>query len=94
MDLIEQIDASTIVEGARLAGILPYLNEALNKLESVVDTKMYTLMNKNELTPEVALYAWQEKHVLHKLRKSFNSKVRLGEAVAERNATDLEWRIS
>lgn len=89
--MIEQLDASMLVEGARLAGVLPYLTETLDKMEQALDNKLYSLLNKNELTPEVALYAWQEKHVLHKLRKSFNTKVRLGEAVAERNATELEW---
>jgi hypothetical protein len=89
--MIEQIDATALVEGARLAGMLPYLNETLSKMEQALNTRIYTLLNKNELTPEVALYAWQEKHVLNKLRKSFNMKVRLGEAVAERNAPELEW---
>lgn len=92
MTELAQLDASLIAEGARLAGVLPYLEEELDKIERRLDMRIYAQLDKDELSPDQALLAWQEKHILKRIRNSFVTKVKMGTSVAERNATSFEWK--
>lgn len=89
MPELSVIDAGTIAEGAHLAGLLPYLKEYIGKLERALDKRTIQRLSKAELTPELALIAWQEKNALRSVLTHFTQAVRIGVSVAEENIEEL-----
>lgn len=84
-------ESSLIEEGSRLAGFMPYLAERLNKMEDVLEKKIFQLLDKGELTPQLAVYAWQEKRILRNLYSGFNQKVEVSKGLAEQFKNDLSF---
>lgn len=83
------LDAGTISEGAHLSGLLPYLEEYIGKLERTLDFQTMQRLDAGELTPDLALIAWQEKRALRKVLSHFKQTIRIGLTVADRNIEEL-----
>ena len=82
-------DLGIIREGAHLQSVLPYIQATIAKLEAMLDTRMYALLVANQLTPEVALQAWMQKHAYHQILRRFEQAVNIGVSVGERNVQEL-----
>lgn len=70
-------------EGAYIANVLPYIKEALDKRENLLVGRVIQDLRDFKLTPEAALYAWQELKTLRELYKSFETRVKLGRSAGE-----------
>lgn len=84
----------SVVDTVKLVGFLPYLREALDKMEDLLERKTFDALDKGELTPDKALFAWQEKLVLRRVLARFDQKLRVSQAIGERtlggsNGTNL-----
>jgi len=82
-------DAGTISEGAHLAGLLPYLEQYIGKLERTLDFQTMQRLDHGELSPQDALNAWQEKRAIRKVLSHFKQVIRGASTVAERNIEEL-----
>lgn len=89
MSELTVVDAGTIAEGARLSGMLPYLEQYIDKLERTLENKVFARLDKGELTPEEAMFAWQEKLILRRLVRHFTQQTRIGLAVADEHIEEL-----
>lgn len=74
---------------AELQGFLPYLQDAIDKMERTLENKVFMLLDQGKLTEQLALYAWQEKLILRRIVSRFNTKIRVGSTIAERYSQDL-----
>lgn len=83
-------DIAVAQDGARLAGFLPYLKAEVDGMEHALDNRIFQLIKDKALTPEVALQAWLEKLSYHRLYHRFETRVKVGLAVGERSASDLQ----
>ena len=84
---MEETDA--LGEVAQLAGFLPYLEQALDKMDAALERKVFRLLDTGELTPQLAVYAWQEKLMLRRLLRTFDQKVKIATAIGERVAPEI-----
>lgn len=89
MGELTAVDAGTIAEAARLSGMLPYLEQYIDKLEHTLETKIYQKLDKGELTPDQALFAWQEKLILRRLIRHFTHQTRIGQTIASEHIEEL-----
>jgi hypothetical protein len=79
-----------IRDAARLAGVLPELQNIISKMERQAEQKVFDLLSQGKLTPEMALYAWQEKQIMRRFLTRFDQKVRSGQSLAAEHHTELE----
>lgn len=86
----EPKDLASIQDSARLTGFLPYLDNELRRMEEVLDTKIFILLDKGELTPEAAKDAWIEKRAIRRLGRRFDQRVKLGVSTGARLHEALE----
>lgn len=84
---MEETDA--LGQVAQLAGFLPYLEEAIDTMDAALEARVFGLLDKGELTPQLALFAWQEKKILRLLLRRFNTKVKVATSIGERLAPEL-----
>lgn len=75
---VEQM--ASFQDGARLAGVMPYLEAELESMERVVENRVYSALDAKTLTPEAALLAWIEKSSIRRLRTRM--KVRTNVTIA------------
>lgn len=75
---------------AHLVGFLPYLEDAISKMEQALETRVYMQMDKGELTPDKAMYYWQEKLVLRRILRRFQQRTRAGQSLGERLQQQME----
>lgn len=85
-------ETDSLGEMARIAGFLPLLEQQISKMDRTLETKVFALMNKGTLTPDMALYFWQEKLALRRLLSHFNQSARIGQAIGENIKDEVEWR--
>lgn len=86
--MMQADDIQKFSEGAKLAGFLPYLESYTDKMEKALRVKVFAALDKKELTPDVALYAWMELQTIYRLKSHFNQHVRIGQAAGERAAAN------
>ena len=89
MGELKALDAGMVQEAARLLPMLPYLEEYIHKLDKALEQKTFTKLDKGELTPDMALYAWQEKMAYRRLLRHFNQQVRIGQAIAAEHSEEM-----
>lgn len=82
-------DMAALVDGARLAGVLPYVEEQLDKQIEACITRMDRMLSEGKLTPELAQMAWIELLSYRRLTRRLTQKVRIGVAAGERQAAVL-----
>lgn len=85
----EAADIAAALDSARLAGMLPYLQAELRKMEEACMVRMDQLMLNGKLTPDLAQMAWIELIGYRRLRRRLEQKVRIGEAVGNKVAPVL-----
>lgn len=85
-------ETDSLGEMARLAGFLPLLERQISKMERTLESKVFMLMDKGSLTPDMALYFWQEKLALRRLLSHFNQTVRIGQTIGENIKDEVEWK--
>lgn len=83
---------AALSDGARLAGALPYVRAELEALERAVENRVYSALERGELSAEAANAAWIEKASLRRLLKRLEAKVRMGTAAGEAAAEELDRR--
>lgn len=84
------LDATSIAEGARIANFLPYIEDAIYKQIGAAERRVFSLLDSGKLTPEVALYAWQERRIALKMLSQWKQKVRIGQTVGARQTLNME----
>lgn len=78
------IDAMAKVnDGARIAHMLPDMEREIGSLMHTVETRMYQAIANGSLTPEAAVTAWHEMAAYRNLLKRYQTRVKVGESVAE-----------
>lgn len=86
---IAAADLGRIAAGAKLAGLLPYLEAEVDRMDRALENRVYDLINKGALTPEAAFMAWLEKKTLRAFVTRLRQKVNMGQSVGERHVEDL-----
>lgn len=85
----EALDIAAAMDGAHLAGMLPYLVAELKKMEEGVIVRLDNLMRDQKLTPELAQMAAIELLGYRRLSRRFDQKVRIGISAGQRVAPIL-----
>lgn len=85
----EALALSQAIDGARLAGMLPYLEAELLAMEAACVTRMDRMMQDGKLTPELSQMAWIELIGYRRLRRRLQQKVRIGTSIGEKNSAIL-----
>lgn len=88
--MIDARELGIISDGARLQGFLPYLEDAVKQMEAGLEGRIFQLLDKGELTPDLALYAWMEKLAYRRLLRKFDQKVRSGQHLGQKFEKALE----
>lgn len=83
--MTEAEDIGFIQNAIRLQGVMPELKAAIERLDKALERRTLMALNQGVLTPEQALYAWQEKAILHKLLTMFDQSVRIGISKGEQH---------
>lgn len=85
-------DLGKVVDGARLAGALPYIETELQGMEEALISKVLIEVGKNALTPELAYAAWLELASYRALARRLRTKVKIGVSAGERQSQVLNAR--
>lgn len=80
---------TSVREGARLLGVLPYIEAEVSKILYQIDTKAYRLLDADDLDPDLALQLWIEKRSAVKLLKRFEQIIAVGQATGAEIAHEL-----
>lgn len=83
-------DAETIQSGVQAGHELPYVADAAQRQEKLVKNRVFTSIQQGTLTPEQAYSAWHEVYSLHRMVRSLQSSMVLGQSVADANAEALK----
>lgn len=83
-------ELSHIREGARLQGMLPHLEEFVERQKNRLVNEVTQKLQDGKLTPETAMYAWMEFVSLNRMLKSMASKIRIGISAGEQYAEALK----
>ena len=73
-----------------LVELMPFLEREIGELVKALENKIFSALNKGELTPQDALNAWAEKNSYVKLLSKFKQRVRSGQSIAGQYQTTLE----
>ena len=76
-------DAARLVEGARVASFLPYVEKELAGMEQAIETRVFRAIDGGTFTPDMAMAAWMEKKACRSLLRRLGVHVRLGEGAAK-----------
>lgn len=76
----------TIADGARMAHMLPYIKESIERQLDVIQTRVYAAIANGSFTPEMAVTAWHEMAANRNMLKRYSTKVTLGINAAERHS--------
>lgn len=79
-----------ISDGAAAAAMLPHVRAETDHMEDGIINRAIMAVQKQTLTPEQALAAWQELALLRRLLKSFEARVTIGNSVAEELGSALD----
>lgn len=83
-------DLGKAMDGAAIANSLPYIADAIKRMESTLDSRVFQEIQDGTLTPDKALYAWLEKVAYRRLIKRLTQYVKVGIAAGERAVPHLE----
>lgn len=78
-----------IADGARMAHMLPYLKDSIQKQMNAVQTRVFAAITNGTFTPEQAYAAWYEMNANHNMLKRVTVHVTLGTAAAETHSETL-----
>lgn len=85
----ESNDLASMMDGARLAGVLPYVEEQLDKQIEACIVRMDRMLTEGKLTPELAQMAWIELLSYRRITRRLSQKVRIGVAAGSRQSAVL-----
>lgn len=88
MNSVEKLAA--VRDGAKVKALLPYLEAEMTSLLAQVDGKAADLYAKGALTPDVAALLWAERLAYRKVLRHFDQRVRLGAAIGEDIAPEMD----
>ena len=71
-------DLSSVVNGARIANTLPYINAEIDAMKRTLMTRMFAKIRQGVLTPEAAYEGWMELFSYERLTKRFEKTVQAG----------------
>lgn len=74
-------DAALVADQAFIVNALPYLKAEADKQIRELENRTFTALDKGELTPELALYAWMEIRAVRKTLSRFETRARIGASV-------------
>lgn len=78
-------EIAKVNDGARMANMLPFMKSEIEQLMGVVQTRIYIAISHGELTPEMAVTAWHEMAAYRNLLKRYQTRVSVGEGVAQKH---------
>lgn len=76
-----ETDPQTLIRaraGARMSGILPYIESEIAQMAKSLDNRMFAAAANGTLTSEMAMAGWMERWACQKLLKHFQTIVRMG----------------
>lgn len=73
-----------VTRGHESAKLLPILEAETAKLEDIVKRRVFSALEKGELTDREALTSWMELHAMEKLKRKLNQQVKAGQSSGER----------
>lgn len=76
---IQQIDEA--LQGARIAGALPYLNHEMERSMKAVQVRAFQSIEKSSLTPDMAFMLWHELHALYKMQRKLMQRAAITESL-------------
>lgn len=71
-------------DGARISGMLPYLEDYVERQIHIVEMRVFDQSDKGTLTPDGAVSAWMEVKALRRMVRSMKQKGRVGVSIGER----------
>jgi hypothetical protein len=83
------VDLGKVMDGARLAGSLPYLTDEIDKMEDALISRVLSTINDHTLTPDAAYAAWLELASYRSLLKRFRTRIAVGVSAGERSQDAL-----
>ena len=86
MSMITSKELGQVHDLSHLTHILPVLEQELALRRDRITRRALDMLEKKELTPEVALFFWMEILAVDGLWKSLDTKVRLGQAAGRKLA--------
>lgn len=79
-----------ITDGATAAAMLPHIEAEVEAMKKSVVTRAIQRLKNGELTPDLALEAWREYATAIRLLKNFQTRVTIGNSVAEEVGPDFD----
>lgn len=80
----------SVVEGAKIAALLPYLEAEIRRRDAAIETKAALAHLNGKLDPQTALNLWIEKLALRSILRSFEQKVGYGAAVGAEIGPEMD----
>lgn len=87
---MKQEDLAAIQDGARLAGVLPYLQAEAATIKKGIENQVYAALREGTLTPDKAMFFWMQHLAARETVQKFEQKVRIGQTIGEVNKDLLE----
>lgn len=83
-------DIAAVRDIAVLDQMYPYVQSTVNEMERALENRIMTELAEGTLTPEKALQAWIEKVSYRKILSRFNTRLRVGQDIAQKNPGILD----
>ena len=87
---MKDVSLASIRNVSFLKEILPMLQAQVDEMVRALENRVFTDLNRGELTPEKALEAWIEKLSYRKLIGKLEQKLKIGQFEGEKYAKELE----
>ena len=82
--MTEEEDFSRVADGRVADALLVLLDDELRRRDRAVDMRIYMLLAKEVLDPQMAVQAWAEKKAIRDLKLSLERRARAGQSSGER----------
>ena len=84
--MTEEADFSRVTDGRVADALLVLLEDELKRRDRAVDLRIYGVLVKETLDPQMAVQAWTEKKAIRDLKLSLERRARAGQSSGERLA--------
>ncbi len=81
---------STVRDGARIAGALPYIEVELDKMKAAVERRVFAALRDGTLSPDTALSAWQELNAYSLLQRRLRQQVAIATSVGKNVSPEMD----